>query len=120
MRNTLLTTLTNLANRQVSPLKRHRSALLAASLVSGVTAAHAGLSISAPTSGPFQKFGEWLQAFVNFIDGPFGLAVVAISIVIAFAVWVFAPKEGIVGPVLRIVVAGIAILNVAALVASFQ
>jgi type IV secretory pathway VirB2 component (pilin) len=59
-----------------------------------------------------------LTDFVKFIAGPFGKAAVIVSIVAAFVTWVFAPKEGIFGPVLRVVVAGIAIMNAAIWVTS--
>jgi type IV secretory pathway VirB2 component (pilin) len=66
----------------------------------------------------FDRVRDILQAFVNFMIGPFGRAAVIISIVAAFVTWVFAPKEGIFGPVLRVVVAGVAILNATVWVAS--
>ena len=59
-----------------------------------------------------------LTEFVKFIAGPFGKAAVIISIVAAFVTWVFAPREGIFGPVLRVVVAGIAVMNAAIWVSS--
>lgn len=59
-----------------------------------------------------------LEDFVKFIAGPFGKAAVIISIVAAFVTWVFAPREGIFGPVLRVVVAGIAVMNAAIWVTS--
>ncbi|KQV92792.1 TrbC/VirB2 family protein [Rhizobacter sp. Root1221] len=62
----------------------------------------------------FGAVKSFLQVFLNFMTGPFGKAVVIISIVAAFATWVFAPKDGIFGPILRVVVAGIAILNASA------
>lgn len=80
----------------------------------------AGVSIGAPGSGPFAKIGAWIQDFVNFIDGPFGLAFVVISVIIAFVTWVWVPREGILGPLMRVIVAAIAILNVAVWVASFR
>jgi type IV secretory pathway VirB2 component (pilin) len=54
-----------------------------------------------------------LQSFVDFMTGPFGKAAVVISIIVAFVTWIFAPREGIFGPVLRVVVAGIAVMNAA-------
>jgi type IV secretory pathway VirB2 component (pilin) len=61
---------------------------------------------------------DLLTEFVKFIAGPFGKAAVIISIVAAFITWVFAPREGIFGPVLRVVVAGIAVMNAAIWVSS--
>jgi type IV secretory pathway VirB2 component (pilin) len=59
----------------------------------------------------FGRVETILNQFRDFMTGPFGRAAVVISIVAAFVTWVFAPKEGIFGPVLRVVVAGIAVLN---------
>ena len=79
-----------------------------------VAAVMAGvLSASAHAQANFTILTNFLQAFTNFMTGPFGKAVVVISIIAAFCTWVFAPKDGIFGPVLRVVVAGIAIMNAA-------
>ncbi|RZI40354.1 hypothetical protein EGT07_23720 [Herbaspirillum sp. HC18] len=84
------------------------------------TAAHAGPSIGTGGGTAYSKLTTWLQNFVDFMSGPFGLAVVIISIIIAFSVWAFVPKEGIAGPVLRVVVAAIVIINVGTWVATFS
>lgn len=68
---------------------------------------------AATTAADFSALTNFLQAFANFMTGPFGKAVVVISIIAAFCAWVFAPRDGIFGPVLRVVVAGIAIMNAA-------
>jgi type IV secretory pathway VirB2 component (pilin) len=67
----------------------------------------------------FTRFETILAAFQAFMVGPFGRAAVVISIIAAFVTWVFAPKEGIFGPVLRVVVAGVAIINAVALMGTF-
>jgi type IV secretory pathway VirB2 component (pilin) len=69
------------------------------------------LSQSAHAAADFKDLTAFLQVFLNFMTGPFGKAVVIISIIAAFCTWVFAPREGIFGPILRVVVAGIAIMN---------
>ncbi len=71
------------------------------------------LSASARAEANFDAVTAFLQKFAEFMAGPFGKGVVIISIIAAFCTWVFAPKDGIFGPVLRVVVAGIAILNAA-------
>jgi type IV secretory pathway VirB2 component (pilin) len=71
------------------------------------------------TKADFKNVTSLLQAFLDFMVGPFGKAVVIISIIAAFVTWVFAPKEGIFGPILRVVVAGIAIMNAAAWITQF-
>lgn len=82
------------------------SLALAASVLS--PAAHAQT-----TTANFTALRNFLQAFADFMTGPFGKAVVVVSIIAAFCTWVFAPRDGIFGPVLRVVVAGIAIMNAA-------
>jgi type IV secretory pathway VirB2 component (pilin) len=67
----------------------------------------------------FQTFTAFLTALVEFMAGPFGKGVVIVSIIVAFVTWVFAPKEGIFGPILRVVVAGIAILNAGLFIGQF-
>jgi len=74
----------------------------------GAVSASASAQATTPEFSAVQNF---LQGFVTFIGGPFGKAVVILSIVAAFCTWVFAPKDGIFGPILRVVVAGIAIMN---------
>lgn len=82
--------------------------------------ASAGESIGTSGSTTFAKLTAWFQDFVNFMDGPFGLAVVIISLILAVCTWMFVPKEGIAGPVLRVVVGAIVILNVTTFIASFR
>ena len=72
-----------------------------------------GSANAATTAADFTALTDFLRKFAEFMTGPFGKAVVVISIIAAFVTWVFAPKDGIFGPVLRVVVAGIAILNAA-------
>jgi len=88
-------------------------------IMMGAQAAFAGYSIGSGGGGTFALLRTWFQDFVDFMDGPFGIAAVVISLVLAFATWAFAPKEGIVGPVLRIAMSGIVILNVATWMGSF-
>ena len=67
----------------------------------------------------FGKVTAFLNSFTAFMTGPFGKSVVVISIIAAFCTWVFAPKDGIFGPLLRVVVAGLAIMNAAFWVTQF-
>ena len=74
----------------------------------------------ADMSGTFTALENIMTKFQEFMTGPFGKAAVVISIIAAFVTWVFAPKEGIFGPVLRVVVAGVAIMNAAAWVTNLK
>lgn len=85
----------------------------------------AGEAVAGPTlpSGGgdlFVKARAWFQQYTDFMTGPFGYAVVAIGIVVALAVYAIAPKEGIMGPALRVVIAGIGIINVITVLGSFS
>ena len=94
---------------------RRLSAWVAAATLSLVC----GAAEAADMTASFSAIDKILQGFVTFMTGPFGKAAVVISIVAAFVTWVFAPKEGIFGPVLRVVVAGVAILNAATFITNF-
>lgn len=98
---------------------KHIKSALCAALASTSQLALAGPNIGGGGGGDFAILRQWLQNFVDFMAGPFGLAVVIIAIIIGFATWAVLPKEGIVGTVMRVVVAGIVIINVGAWVASF-
>jgi type IV secretory pathway VirB2 component (pilin) len=78
-----------------------------------------GSARAADVTASFTEIQNVLRAFAEFMTGPFGKAVVVISIIAAFCTWVFAPKDGIFGPILRVVVAGIAIMNAAVWVMQF-
>jgi type IV secretory pathway VirB2 component (pilin) len=107
-----------LAQQTTQRLRRHSSRAaqlwigLNCSLIATVANAQAAPKLD------FSGTTTLLTDFVKFIAGPFGKAAVIVSIVAAFVTWVFAPKEGIFGPVLRVVVAGIAIMNAAIWVTS--
>ena len=82
-------------------------------------AAMAGVDIGTSGSAGFATIEKWLQSFVNFMDGPGGLAVVVISVIVAVGAWMFAPKDGMMGPILRVVVGAIVIINVGTWVTTF-
>lgn len=73
-----------------------------------------------PLSGLFTRLDSFVKNFARFMTGPVGLAVMLTSIVVAFATWSFAPKNGIFGPVLRVMASGIAIINAGTLIASIS
>ncbi len=82
-------------------------------------AAMAGVDIGSSGSAGFATIEAWLQSFVDFMDGPGGLAVVVVSIIVAVGAWMFAPKDGMMGPILRVVVGAIVIINVGTWVTTF-
>jgi len=96
-------------------------AKLAAVAVAGLASAPAWAGYNVGTGGgtTWAQFRTWIQAYIDFMDGPFGTAAVVLSIVIGFAVWIFAPKEGIMGVLVRAAIAGMVILNVATWMGSF-
>lgn len=81
--------------------------------------AHAGYALGGSTSGPFVKLTSWMQGYIDFMDGPFAIAVIVAAIVLAGVIWTFAPKSGGLGFACRAVGAGIVILNVGTWMASF-
>jgi type IV secretory pathway VirB2 component (pilin) len=94
---------------------------LTASLLSSVPSFAQSTNYNIGTASGAQWAGltTWMQDFISFMNGPFGTAVVVISLIVAFATWTMAPREGIVGPALRIVVSALVILNVATWMSSF-
>lgn len=101
----------------LSKLKKHISLF-----VIGMTfpfMSSAGVDIGTSGNTGFATIEAWLQSFVNFMDGPGGLAVVVISIIAAVAAWMFAPKDGVMGPLFRVVVGAIVIINVGTWVTTF-
>lgn len=86
---------------------------------SAMAAQSTNYNIGTATGAQWTQLTTWFQGFVSFINGPFGTAVVVVSLILAFAVWNFAPREGIIGPLMRIVVSAIVILNVATWMGSF-
>jgi len=81
--------------------------------------AHAGYSLGGSGSGPFAKLTEWMQDFIDFMDGPMGIGIVVISLILGVVVWIWAPKSGAVGVLVRVVIGAIVILNVGTWMASF-
>lgn len=53
------------------------------------------------------------QKWVTFATGPWAVAVIAISIAIGIAIWVFMPREGFMGWVVRGLIGGLIMLNLA-------
>jgi type IV secretory pathway VirB2 component (pilin) len=76
-------------------------------------------NIGTASGAGFAGLTTWMQNFVGFLNGPFGTMVVVVSLILAFATWTMAPREGIVGPALRVVVSAIVILNVATWMGTF-
>ena len=79
----------------------------------------AGYSLGGSSSGPFGKLTQWMQDYVDFMDGPAALAIIVVSIIIAVCAWIWAPKSGAVGILVRVVIGGIVILNIGTWVVSF-
>ena len=101
----------------MKPIFRLSGAVLIALVFSPLV--FAGVDIGTSGNAGFATLEKWFQAFVNFMDGPAGLALVVVSIILAVAAWILSPREGVVGPLLRVVVGAIVILNVGTWVTTF-
>jgi hypothetical protein len=64
------------------------------------------------TVSGFNKISVWMGQFLDFMQGQFGPWVVAIGILAAFAVWMWSPREGVMGPLMRVVLTGLVVMNV--------
>jgi|APSaa5957512535_1039671.scaffolds.fasta_scaffold219709_2 type IV secretory pathway VirB2 component (pilin) len=83
------------------------------------TEAQAGYNIGS-SSGPFGVFIDWLQTLLDALDGPIGIAVVVISLIAGILLWINQPRSGALAWVIRAIVGGLAVFNVAIIVNSLQ
>ncbi len=102
----------------MSKCKLMLSALLSALFLT--PCAQAGVDISAPSTGWFALLGTLLQDLVNFLDGPWALAMIIISIIVMVCMWIWAPKDGAMGVFMKICVGAIVILNIPSFLALLQ
>ena len=79
----------------------------------------AGYNIGS-SSGPFGVFVDWLQALLDALDGPIGIAVVVISLIAGILLWINQPRSGALAWVVRALVGGLAVFNIAVIVNSLQ
>lgn len=102
-------------------LKKHIGfAALASSMMLVSSHVLAGPTLGTGGGTSFTLARTWMQNFVDFISGPFGTAAVIISIVLAFIMWSYMPKDGIMGPLVRVAGSAIVVINVATWLASFN
>ena len=83
------------------------------------THVYAGYDIGS-SSGPFGVFVDWLQTLLDALDGPIGIAVVVISLIAGILLWINQPRSGALAWVIRAVVGGLAIFNIAVIVNSLK
>lgn len=100
-------------------------------ILRGITALGLGLSVNHTHAivdirqgmqenlGPFEKMANWLTFYANFMQGPFAMALILGSLILAVCIWVLAPKEGALGFVARAITAGFVVLNAGAWMSSF-
>jgi type IV secretory pathway VirB2 component (pilin) len=85
------------------------------------TQSFAGTSIGAPSSGFFSQIGGWLQTFVDFLEGPWGLFICVAGLIAALTVWVIGTRSGEgLGMFGRVILAGIMIINVPSLIIALK
>lgn len=89
--------------------------------VVAVSPALAGTDIGAPGSGLFAKVGAVLQEFVDFFEGPVGLAVAIIGMVFAVGYWTLSSRgDQEIGWIGRVVIGAILIINIPGFVIAMQ
>lgn len=87
----------------------------------GVGPVLAGTDIGAPGSGLFEKVGKVLQEFVDFFEGPVGLAVAIIGMVFAVGYWTLSSRgDQEIGWIGRVVIGAILIINIPGFVIAMQ
>jgi len=82
--------------------------------------ARADYDIGSADGDQFDKFTEFVQEMINFIDGPVALAFSFLSIVGLAILWAFSPRTPIMGTVFRVVVAIVVVLNVGVWIAALD
>jgi type IV secretory pathway VirB2 component (pilin) len=65
------------------------------------------------SAGGFGLITQFFQKYVDFMTGPFSKTAMGAILIIGVLTWAVLPKEGIFGTVIRIVIAGIVVLNLA-------
>ncbi len=78
-------------------------------------------SIGAPSSGFFSQIGAWMQSFVDFLEGPFGLAVTVIGLGVALTVWIMGTRSGEgMGMFVKVIIAGMLLINIPSLIIALK
>ena len=77
--------------------------------------------IGAPDDGLFAAIGKFLQQFVDFLEGPFGLVVPIVGLALAVGVWMLGQRggEGF-GWIVRVVIGALVIINIPAMIIALQ
>lgn len=96
-------------------MKQSTATALAFAAMAGQAVAQQQVSIGTVAAGNqgTTLLTTFLQAWVTFATGPWAIAVIAASVAIGIAIWVFMPREGPMGWVARGAIGGIALLNMA-------
>jgi len=77
--------------------------------------------IGAPDDGLFAFIGTFLQQFVDFLEGPFGLVVPIIGLALAVGVWMLGTRGGeSLGWIGRVVIGALIIVNIPAMIIAIQ
>ncbi|BES73865.1 hypothetical protein RE428_48830 (plasmid) [Marinobacter nanhaiticus D15-8W] len=80
------------------------------------------LDLGSPADGPLAAIGTFMQELIDFVGGPGVLFIVFVCAVAAIGLWVAAPKMGgtAIAMLLRVLVGGILIFNVALIITWLQ
>ncbi|WP_282611030.1 hypothetical protein [Pelagibius sp. Alg239-R121] len=65
------------------------------------------------------KMEDYLQDWINFATGPWGLVVIVGGLILGASMWALAPRGGGLGIALRAAAAGLLIVNLGTVVAGF-
>jgi hypothetical protein len=95
--------------------------LLLVSVLSGVApaaiaATPRSIQLGTSSNSLLQTFTTLIQALVNFVGGPLAVAITASAILAGAAAWYLAPKDSIVGTILKVIGGGLILLNLAAII----
>ncbi len=77
--------------------------------------------IGAPNTGLFAFIGTFMQEFVDFLEGPFGLVVPIIGLSLAVGVWMLGSRGGEgMGWIGRVIIGALVIVNIPAMVIAIR
>ncbi len=78
-----------------------------------------GVTHAAQTIGAIKKLQDIVCEYQTFMSGTAGPAMMIASIILAVGAWQLMPRESFVGTAVRIVVAGVVIVNATTLITNF-
>lgn len=101
-------------------MKKMINTLAATAALTFAEVAFAGPSLPSGGGSAFSLFRTWLQDLIDFMAGPYATATLIFTVIAGLAAWNYAPKEGLMGYVVRGIVTGVVCLNIGTWIAAMN